>query len=527
MGLGALLPRGSGIALLVALFAALVATLTGGFVLLDRNNEIQRKKIQLQPISLLVLEHAERVVENAEKLISFLETELTATATPDRQKLFDLMQRFLPGDRTLSSAWITGRDGNVLVESWGLVPRSANAATRPYFQTRLQGASGLRIDQAEVGSVTGKPRFTVSKDIREADGALKWIVVVGVYSGHFDNLYQHLALSRGGMRAGLYIVDNGRGHTIARVSPEETPQSYVDKIVELSRDSEARLETVDDRDGARLATVRRSANYPQLMASASISVTDALALWRQTALALAVLSAAIVLVFGGLVWFWFRYSQSRLENENHALILREVHHRVKNNFQALSSLLQLRLARAANPEVKNTLDSLQTSLMAFGRAFELLEISSHHNQLNACTLLHHLTVSVATASGLPIAFRHSGEAEMQASSALNLAIVINELLANAIKHARAAIHVNCECARSQICVTVCNDMKEGQQPDRQGFGQKMIERLVAQEKGSMTVGMQAGEYRVEVCLPLDPRLRAAYSTSPARYPAGATAATLD
>lgn len=136
--------------------------------------------------------------------------------------------------------------------------------------------------------------------------------------------------------------------------------------------------------------------------------------------------------------------QKRLEAELRAslrekeLLLREVHHRVKNNLQVVSSLLRLQARMADHPEAVRILEDSEHRLQTMALVHESI-YRSETMRIGASeyltSLLQQLTKLHATErSGIEVDF-HFDELEIDLDRAIPLALILNELVSNCLEHA--------------------------------------------------------------------------------------------
>src|ERR1700736_744121 len=117
--------------------------------------------------------------------------------------------------------------------------------------------------------------------------------------------------------------------------------------------------------------------------------------------------------------------------------IREVHHRVKNNLQTISSLLRLQARRLGPGDGKNALEEAERRVRSIALVHEILSREAT-DQVDFNEILPSL---VRMADDLispeqPVRIGYDGEAgELSASVATPLAVVLTELLQNAAEHA--------------------------------------------------------------------------------------------
>ena len=120
--------------------------------------------------------------------------------------------------------------------------------------------------------------------------------------------------------------------------------------------------------------------------------------------------------------------------------IREVHHRVKNNLQTISSLLRLQ-ARRVEPGVGRTaLQEAERRIRSIALVHEILSRDATDQVAfnEIVKPLVRMAEDVAFSPEHPIRFRVEGDAgELPAPVATPLAVVLNELLQNAVEHAFA------------------------------------------------------------------------------------------
>ena len=120
--------------------------------------------------------------------------------------------------------------------------------------------------------------------------------------------------------------------------------------------------------------------------------------------------------------------------------IREVHHRVKNNLQTISSLLRIQSRRMAQGEARHALEESERRVRSIAVVHEILSRDTT-DDVDFNDILPSL-VRMAEDMGSserPVRITYEGEAgRLQASVATPLAVVLNELLQNAAEHARPA-----------------------------------------------------------------------------------------
>lgn len=118
-------------------------------------------------------------------------------------------------------------------------------------------------------------------------------------------------------------------------------------------------------------------------------------------------------------------------------LLHEVDHRVKNNLQLISSLLLLQARRAEDPTVKQALRSAQSRVNAVAIAHRRLFQGADPGLFDLADFVRDMVGDAIGVSGrTDISVRLDLErADLPASQAAPLALLLGELLGNVIRHA--------------------------------------------------------------------------------------------
>ena len=118
--------------------------------------------------------------------------------------------------------------------------------------------------------------------------------------------------------------------------------------------------------------------------------------------------------------------------------IREIHHRVKNNLQTISSLLRLQGRRFSSPEAKEAIEESVRRIRAIALVHETLsrEAGDDVAFVEIVRPLLRMVEEGMSSEDRPVTFRVEGDAGfLPAATATPLSVVLNELLQNAIDHA--------------------------------------------------------------------------------------------
>ncbi len=135
------------------------------------------------------------------------------------------------------------------------------------------------------------------------------------------------------------------------------------------------------------------------------------------------------------------------------VLVREVHHRIKNNLQGVAGLLQQNAAR--HPELALALSEAVGQVQAIAQVYGL-QVGAG-GPLTVASLLAAIAQSVQRTFGRPIVVRVEGDVPhlLPEAESIPVALTVNELLTNAIKHGqggevRCALRVQQEGVRIEI-----------------------------------------------------------------------------
>ena len=132
--------------------------------------------------------------------------------------------------------------------------------------------------------------------------------------------------------------------------------------------------------------------------------------------------------------------QAQRELESKMALIREVHHRVKNNLQIIASLMRLQARRVSSAEAKAVLEESVNRILSVAVVHEFLSQNAK-GMINLLEVAHRILTQVQQALIDPrkrIQLRVKGsDIWLPAERATHCALVINELVQNAIEHGMA------------------------------------------------------------------------------------------
>ena len=210
-------------------------------------------------------------------------------------------------------------------------------------------------------------------------------------------------------------------------------------------------------------------------------------------------------------------SEAELEDSIHQkeVLLREVHHRVKNNLQLISSIMNIQIRSARSGEAKDLLKNLQERIMSLATVHRGLYQTSGLADVRARELIPDIVRQImATSSGPEKPFETQNEIDdlrLVPDQAVPLSLLLAEALTNAIKHAGATREhpgkLIVRLKRSDGNDAVLEVVNSAQQRDpnapppnaaETGIGSQLITAFVQQLGGRQEAGTESGTYYLRV-----------------------------
>jgi PAS domain S-box-containing protein len=200
-------------------------------------------------------------------------------------------------------------------------------------------------------------------------------------------------------------------------------------------------------------------------------------------------------------------TQKRIESalRERTVLLQEIHHRVKNNLQIISSLLRLQ-SRASTADVAMALQDSENRVMAMALTHQLLYEHADFSALELGPYLNRLVASFRDAHGQLMQRIHllveapDRDLQIGLTQAVPVALVVNELLTNALKHAfegerSGKVKVKAVRVDGKIVVTVSDDgrgLPPGSRPSAGGSLGFSLVTLLAKQLKAVLVWPQPG-----------------------------------
>lgn len=188
-----------------------------------------------------------------------------------------------------------------------------------------------------------------------------------------------------------------------------------------------------------------------------------------------------------------RAEQIVLQNSRNEILLKELHHRVKNNLQVIYSLLNLQKRRVRNKESNELIRSMQNRIQTFALVHSNLHNTQEFEFVNVKeyiqTLVAHLILVFQHEEDIPVTIQYDIDTELQLSleKITSFGLILNEIISNAFKYAFThvkngilTIRVQRHGAKISIVISDNGPGKESDLTDSGQLGMKLITLMCKQ-----------------------------------------------
>ncbi|HKZ65731.1 MAG TPA: sensor histidine kinase [Chitinophagaceae bacterium] len=225
------------------------------------------------------------------------------------------------------------------------------------------------------------------------------------------------------------------------------------------------------------------------------------------------LIGGIVLLLGLLTALYRFYKSKKqqavlLQQKNQQIetLIRELHHRVKNNLQVVSSLMSLQSNRMDDDKAKQALEEGKTRVDAMAMIHQKLYMDNELAAVDIADYLKTLSLSLANSFGFDNTNVKTTvelpDKSMDIDRAIPIGLIVNELVTNAFKHAfrdieHPLIAISLTQTEEKAIELKVADNGKGLQPAADlkksgSFGMKLVYTLVDQLNGELSIKQHQG-----------------------------------
>ncbi len=178
------------------------------------------------------------------------------------------------------------------------------------------------------------------------------------------------------------------------------------------------------------------------------------------------------------------------------LLLKEVHHRVKNNLQMIVSLMQLQSSKADKKSTKEILQNAQSRIASIGALHEILYRKGSVHDVDTEHYFKQIVSQLRSAApdSQKLEVEFDIEADLDPDRAIYCGLILNELVTNGIKHAfdtnEGTIRIQLKREKDIYRLVVSDNgtgFKNGDK-NSESVGLALVKALATQQlKGSYTI----------------------------------------
>lgn len=186
------------------------------------------------------------------------------------------------------------------------------------------------------------------------------------------------------------------------------------------------------------------------------------------------------------------------------LLLRELHHRVKNNLQLISSLLNLQAYRLQDKEAASAVKEGQARVEAMAMIHRQLYLKEEETKISLPdyleNMMQNLLYAFGAQNGKVKVEQEVEDLAIDADLAIPLGLIINELLTNSFKYAfrdtpKPVLTITAKVLPSGLLSVLVADNGPGISSDtdrKQSFGMEMVKSLAKQMKAHLEINHDEG-----------------------------------
>ncbi|WP_247894179.1 sensor histidine kinase [Azospirillum sp. B510] len=454
--------------------------------------------------------------------------------------LFERLKTMASLSPEVQSYWITDETGRVRASSFEWPMRPMTVGDREYFRAHLNPDETFHIGPRLSGKIVSEIFFTLSRRMELPDRQFQGVVQISLLPSYFADFYR--SVLHGSQDVILLMREDGE--VLVR-TPQNTPSDIprIGRFPELitAPDKDGVFRAVTPLDGVQRVLARRKVPDLPVYVIYGTDAASIEAAWRDRVFPYALFAVPALGLLGLLGGIALRRShqatdaQSALGRANEALesriaertrhldqaladkemLLRDIHHRVKNNLQVILSLLELQAQRV--PELEAPFGEALTRINTMGLIHEQIYrttgVSAVELDNFVAALAEHLN-SFHSRPGRTIVIRHRVEPlSLDLNRVVPFALILNEVVSNAYKHAftgrdSGSIEIMVTARDGSLRLTIEDDgigstePKEQATPRRRSMGMDLIRAFTRQIHGEYSFTRGRGT-RFDLVFPQD------------------------
>ena len=187
------------------------------------------------------------------------------------------------------------------------------------------------------------------------------------------------------------------------------------------------------------------------------------------------------------------------------MLLKEANHRVKNSLQIVSSLLHLQLPHAGNAEAAEALRNAAARVFAIAAVHERLYTGDNVQVVALKAFLDDLCGQIGRGLGCPDGIQAEVEAvEVPTDMAVPLALIVNELVTNVVKHVGPPCRVVIRKDPGNALTLSVSDSGQGPSEENPlaGMGSRIVQAFAGQLSARIATNRGPDGYTIELAIPI-------------------------
>ena len=201
-------------------------------------------------------------------------------------------------------------------------------------------------------------------------------------------------------------------------------------------------------------------------------------------------------------------ARAAAEAQAREVLLRELQHRVKNNFQIILATISIQQRRFESPDAKRALAHVANRINAISLAHDQLAPGQAAHVVDVADYLRALAASIEQQVenvGIDV---DADEVELAIDRAVPLGLIVNEAVTNSVKHAfgedggRVSITLRTGVGYGEARLTIADNGRGFEEPRPGGSGLKLIASLARQVGGHVEARNSEGGAVTSVVFPV-------------------------
>lgn len=207
--------------------------------------------------------------------------------------------------------------------------------------------------------------------------------------------------------------------------------------------------------------------------------------------------------------------EARLEDSlrEKNILLKEVHHRVKNNLQLISSIMNMQIRQAPTDANRRVLQRLQDRILSLATVHKSMYQDDEMSRVNTAILLREivaqsLKVGLSPQSSIEV-IEDYDDVMVGADDAAPLTLMVSEAVTNALKYISdhpgggKEIRISLKQVEEERAVlSVINTKGSAEHEPGTGLGSKLIQAFARQLNGTLEIVEDGATYRLEMTFPV-------------------------